>query len=58
MNEEGQQKFDTKREAMDFACERVRECWIVHARPLTFGDVPGNENRIVKDSWIVVWWCQ
>lgn len=51
----GDRKFDTKKEAMEFGCDRVKEFWIVHVRPLTFG---ASEEKVVKDSWIVVWWYQ
>lgn len=42
----GKRSFQEEKEATEFACERLKENWIVHLyRPRDKGD------------WFVEWWC-
>jgi hypothetical protein len=43
--------FDLRKEAEDFAAERVKEMWVTHMRPT----VPGEK---LTGGWVVEWWCQ
>jgi hypothetical protein len=47
MDISGIKEFSNKEEAMAFACERVREHWIVHCYPI----------GIANTVWMVHWWC-
>ena len=44
----GRREFTNQEEAQEFACDRVREMWVVHCYQ------PNRE----REFWIVEWWCQ